>query len=300
MKFLEEIIYVLVAFLIIVWPMDHMIAVRNIDIGLIFVLSIINYFYSKHRFSFSFEKKEKYLILLIGIFFMLMFIISFFSPFYPKTFLEIKAQFWGPFLLSISGYFIIKSNIDYKKLFVIIFISYFIFVAYHFLYSLNYYIKYHKIPMRSFVLTKGLDELNLLMTYIFAFFAVEFIFRIIRKKTILNISNLHLFILFGIAVFSLILQFKRNGVFSMLFLGISIVFFVLLMLKNNKLSKTYLLPIIVIAGLITSLAFYDFKNDKRWNRLYRTYNLVFVKNDMTWYQKKIPHGYFSSNYRIKL
>ena len=297
MKLLEEIIYILVAILIIVWPMDHMIAVRNIDIGLIFILSIINLFIKKQHIKIYFDKFDKVLIYLLIFFATIILLTSYFSSFFPRTFQEIKGQFWAPLLLGISGFLLIKSNIEVKKLFNYIFFAFFVLVAYHFLFSINYYLLNHTLPLRSFGVTKGLDELNFLMPYIFAFFAVEFIFRLLKFPSIIKLNSLNLLILFLIAVFSLFVQFKRNGVFSLMFLVVSMIFFVFFMLRKKISVKKLVFPFILVSFVSIIVITLDLKYDKRWDSLYGTYNLVFVKNDMTWYQKKVPHGYFSSNYR---
>jgi hypothetical protein len=230
---IENSLYFFIGLLFLVWPMDHLIAVRNIDIGIIFLLSIGIFF--RYKRLIKFDKYFKYLLVGLIFFLMWVFIISYFSLFKTNCLHEVKNQLLFPILLIISVFFISNSSIDYRKIFIIAFTIMFVFVLYHSLYSLHYYVYYHHLPLRSFGLTKGLDELNFMMPFLLTFFLVEFVFRILKLKPLLPISTSLLILLFLITILSLITQAKRNGVVSIAFMAISII--VIIIYFNKKINK---------------------------------------------------------------
>ena len=282
---LSQIIYFLIGLLVLVWPMPNIIAVRNIDIGLLFIVSFINFFMYKQLF-FKSQKKEKIIFISIFLFIMWAVFISFLSSFRNECFYELKA-FLNLFLLGGSAYFIINtSNIDYKKLFLIIFSVLMIFPIYHSLYSLHYYLLHHHFPFRSYGITKGLDELNFMMPYLLTFFSVEIIFRFLNKKTFLSISNSFFSLLLFIVLFSLIIQAKRNGIVSIAFMILSIIFFIKLVAHSiNK--KTIILSMIgLIVGSV--LVFLNIKDDSRWRTLQQTIPIALdLQHNQNWL---FPHS----------
>jgi len=289
---LSNLLYFLIGILVLVWPMPHTIAIRNIDIVLIFVVSLLNFLKYKQKY-FIFSKREKIILESLGLFMIWSIIISIFSEFRNYCFNELKA-FINLILLGSSAYFIINSNIDYKKVFLIIFSVMMIFPMYHTLYSLHFYLLNHHLPFRSYGLTVGLDEINFMMPYILTFFSVEIIFRFLNKKSLIPISNSLFSLLLMIVLFSLLVQAKRNGIVSITFMIISIIFFIKLV--SHQLSKRII--IFSIMGVIIggSLIFFNIKEDKRWNKLFLAYNVVFIKNDMSFLKGKTPYGLGASNY----
>ncbi|MEO1927101.1 MAG: O-antigen ligase family protein [Nautiliaceae bacterium] len=294
---LEELISALVFILVLIWPMNHLIAVRNIDIGVIFLLSLI-FFWLGEKYKFKYFKEDKLLGIGIVAFLFLIISTSFFSSFKECAFLEIRGQFWAPLLLGVGSYLLVKAGFNYKRLFVYIFVAFFAIVAYHALYSLNVFAQHHTLPYRSFGITKGLDELNFLMPYLFSFFAVEFVFRIIKGKFLFKVSSFALFLLFMVVVFSLVVQFKRNGVFSLTFLVVSVMFFsFVLKFKFKNLSKKLIL--FALIGFVGSmwLVYFDYKHDKRWREFDRTFKITVINDNMDWYRLKYPPGVDGSAYR---
>jgi len=289
---LSNLLYFLIGILVLVWPMPHTIAIRNIDIVLIFVVSLLNFLKYKQKY-FIFSKREKIILESLGLFMIWSIIISIFSEFRNYCFNELKA-FINLILLGSSAYFIINSNIDYKKVFLIIFSVMMIFPMYHTLYSLHFYLLNHHLPFRSYGLTVGLDEINFMMPYILTFFSVEIIFRFLNKKSLIPISNSLFSLLLMIVLFSLLVQAKRNGIVSITFMIISIIFFIKLV--SHQLSKRIIIFSIIGVIIGGSLMFFNIKEDKRWNKLFLAYNVVFIKNDMSFTKGEIPYGWEGSNY----
>ena len=291
-KISSNLLYFLIGILVLTWPMPHIIAIRNIDIVLIFIISLVNFFKNKN-ISFSFKKQEKIILVSLMLFVIWSIIISIFSEFRNYCFNELKA-FINLILLGSSAYFIINSNIDYKKVFLIIFSVMMIFPIYHALYSLHFYLLHHHFPFRSYGLTVGLDEINFMMPYILTFFSVEIIFRFLNKKSLIPISNSLFSLLLMIVLFSLLVQAKRNGIVSITFMIISIILFIKLV--SYQLSKRIIIFSIIGVIIGGSLIFFNIKEDKRWNKLFLAYNVVFIKNDMSFLKGKIPYGLDASNY----
>lgn len=291
-SFLENSLYFFVGLLFLVWPMDHLIAVRNIDIGLITLISGILFFTKKDLVKYP--KIFKYLFLFFLLFMGWIFFISYFSEFKNYCFKEIKGQILFPVLLIISAFFIVNSKINYKKIFVIAFSVMFVFVLYHALYSFHYYLYHHRLPFRSYGITVGLDELNFMMPYILTFFLVEFVFRILKLKPILPFSNNLLGLLFLVTLFSLIVQAKRNGIVSIVFMAVSII--VIVAYLNKKLDKKIIVLSILSFSLIGILGYISYKNDSRWRSLINTVKIVFIKNDMRRLYSDHVKGVGTSNY----
>jgi len=293
LKILPQIIYFLIGLLILVWPIPHVIAIRNIDIVLIFIISFINYIKNKN-IVFSLQKYEKIILSSVIFFIIWSIIVSIFSDFRNYCFHELKS-FINLILLGSSAYFIINSkNIDDKKIFLIIFNVLMIFPIYHSLYSLHYFLLNHYLPFKSFGITVGLDELNFMMPYILTFFSVEIIFRFLNKKSLIPVSNSLFSLLLMIVLFSLFIQAKRNGIISIIFMIISIIFFI--KLSVHQLSKKFVVFLISVVIICGNLIFLNIKEDKRWVNLFLAYNVVFIKNDMNFFKGKIPYGWEGSNY----
>jgi O-antigen ligase len=273
--------------------MPHMIVLRNIDIVLIFIASIINFINNKKIF-FNFQKYEKIIFVSLGLFVSWAFIISLFSEFRNYCFHELKA-FINLGLLGSSAFFIINSNIEYKKVFLIIFGILMVFPIYHTLYSFHYYLLYHKLPFRSYGLTVGLDELNFMMPYILTFFSVEIVFRVLNKKSFFPVSNTVIGLLLIVILFSLYVQAKRNGIVSVVFMILSIMFFINII--SDKISKKIIIFSFIGFVIGGSLLFFNIKEDKRWEKLSLAYNVVFIKHDMSFLKKKLPYGLDDSNYK---
>jgi O-antigen ligase len=302
LEFLKQSFYLFVFLLVIVWPMAHLIAVRNILIGLIFVNSFSLFILSKKKINITFEKYEKLIFILIFLFLGLSLFLSFISPFKEYCLKEYFHQFSMPLVLGISAFWIIKSDIKYKKIFEIIFWGMFLFVIYHVLYSFHFYLAHHRLPLRQYGITKGLDELNFMMPYVFAVFAVEFISRGLNKKNFfLKVSNPVLVFMLLISVFSIIVQDKRNGYISLIFLILSVsVFIYFYNTKKYNLkffSKKFVLILTISIIISAALAYTDYKLDPRWKDFKRTYNIVFVQDNLDWYHHRIPKGTDDSTYR---
>jgi len=289
---LENSIYFFIGLLFLVWPMNHLIAIRNIDIGIIFLLSGILFFY--YRENIKYPIYFKYIFMILILFFGWIFLISYFSEYKEYALHEIKNQLLMPILLIISSFFLINAKINYKNLFIISFSMTYIFILYHALFAFNYYIYNHSLPLRSYGITVGLDELNFLMPFIFTFFTVEIIFRILKKSSLLPISNFLLFILLSISIFSLIVQDKRNGIISVITMIISILF--LIFLIKDKFTKKNIFILILGLFIIGSLAYIDFKIDPRWEKFSKTVKVVFIDNDKSFLNKKIPENVDDSAY----
>jgi O-antigen ligase len=140
----------------------------------------------------------------------------------------------------------------------------------------------------------GLDELNFMMPYILTFFLVEFVFRILKLKPILPFSNNLLGLLFLVTLFSLIVQAKRNGIVSIVFMAVSII--VIVAYLNKKLDKKIIVLSILSFSLIGILGYISYKNDSRWRSLINTVKIVFIKNDMRRLYSDHVKGVDASNY----
>jgi len=282
---LENFLIFFIGLLVLIWPMPHLIAIRNIDIGIIFILSLI--FYKSYPSKFIYKDNfYKYISGFIIIFLLWSIFISLISPFRNYCLKELFYQLSNPILLMISAFFIVNSKINFDRIVIYIFTILMIFPLYHSLYSLHFFLIHHHLPFRSYGITKGLDELNFMMPYLLAFFAVEIIFRILKRKTILPFSNSLLGLLFLISIFSLYVQAKRNGIISILFLIISVIFFVKLI--HKQITKKFIL--LSLAGLIlgSALLYLDIKEDKRWDTLKATFKLVFIQDNMAGLYGKLP------------
>jgi len=298
----NNILLFLIGLLVLVWPMPHIIAIRNIDIGLLFIFTLFNYCKHKNYFYFfNFSKLNKILFLLIVIFLLWTIFISLVSPFRNYCLKELYRQFIPPIILIFISFFIINSDFVKIKnqIFITIFVTLMIFPMYHALYSIHFFLTHHHFPFRSYGITVGLDEINFLMPYLLTFFAVEIIFRILNKKTILPFSNSLLGLLFLISIFSLYVQAKRNGIISILFLIISVVFFVKLI--HKQITKKFILLSLVGLTLGSALLYLDIKEDKRWDTLKATFKLVFIQDNMAGLKgirgplPKLPNGQRADN-----
>ncbi len=293
MRIITNILISLVFILVLVWPMPHIIAIRNIDIGLIFLISGFIFLKSSDKVI-KFDKYIKYLGSLLIVFFLWIIIISYISNFSSYCFKEMK-QFGELILLGFSAYFMINSKVNYEKIFLTIFIGFMIFPTYHCLYSFHYYLLYKHLPFRSHGITVGLDELNFMMPYILTFFSVEIIFRFLNKKSLLKISNSVLSILLFMVLFSLFVQAKRNGIVSICFMIISIIFFIKLV--SQSISKKFVIFALVGVFIGGSLLFLDIKYDKRWDEVFKSLKVVFVQDNMAYLNGKVPDHLGASNYK---
>ena len=113
-------LYSFLFILLLNWSISHIIFVGYILMGLIFLISFYTYISNKQHY-FSFKKEEKILLLTLLAFVLYAITISLFSEFRDYSIKELN-QFTKLFLLSISAYFIINSFVDYKKIFLILFI----------------------------------------------------------------------------------------------------------------------------------------------------------------------------------
>ena len=289
LKMIKNSLLFFIGLLVLVWPMPHTIAIRNIDIGLLFIFTLFNYWKYKNHSSFlEYQKINKILFLLLIIFLLWAIFVSLISPFRNYCLKELYGQFIPPIILIFISFFIINSDFEKIKnqIFITIFITLMIFPMYHALYSIHFFLTHHHFPFRSYGITVGLDEINFLMPYLLTFFAVEIIFRILKRKTILPFSNSLLGLLFLISIFSLYVQAKRNGIISILFLIISVIFFVKLI--HKQITKKFIL--LSLAGLIigSALLYFDIKEDKRWDTLKATFKLVFIQDNMAGLYGKLP------------
>lgn len=291
-------IYALIGLLVFVWPMDHIIAIRNITLVFLFLLSWFYYYENKKKINIlnSDIKLLKTIYIFIVLFIFWSIVVSYYSSYRDYALKEIS-QFKELILLGITSYFLINSKINYKNIFIIIFTTMLIFPIYHSIYSFHYLLYHKSLPYRSFGITVNLDGLNFLMPFILAFFAIEFIFRFTERKTILSfLSNKIVFFLFTVLLFSLIVQSKRNGIISLIFMLFSIIFFIKI-INRTKNTKNYIVLTIITIFSIIALGYIDIKVDKRWKNFNKSLNIVFVKNNMDDLYLKIPPGVDASAYQ---
>ena len=299
-KVFDELFVLLIGLLVLIWPMQHLIAVRNIDILVVFLFSLAMYSFYPDKFSYK-DRKVKYLFFLFLSFIIWAIFISYISPFKESCLIELYKEFPLPLLLIMTAYFIAHSNLNINKIFITIFAVLIIFPLYHALYSFHFFLYHNHFPFRSYGITVGLDEINFLMPYLLSFFAIEIIFRTMKKKTILPISNTVLGVLLFVVLFSLYVQAKRNGIVSVAFSMISIIFFIKLIQKTISKKLIIFSLIGVIVG--SSLVYLDFKEDPRWKSLIATAKIVFIQDSMlglnfTGPRPKLPNGQeaYRSNY----
>lgn len=269
---MKNIIFLLVGLLFFILPIPHTIAIRNILIGLLSIISLYLLWEKKINILKFKEIRNVSIILLI-----LTVWIIIDSVFFSFNFHYSLKEFYGQWLipllyfyvfLIIGGYYV---NNEYNKIkfYTVIFLMFFIHILFIDLYGLKQYILHKVIITKIEGLTEGPDKSNYLTNVLLSFIMAEFIYRFRTKKNFLPFNNILLSIFLILAIISSVFESMRNGVIAILFLGISSVFLAFYKNKNiSKKIKYFISGILII--LLTIPAVYNFNKDKRWITLKQT------------------------------
>lgn len=284
-KNLEYSLLMFISLLLFVWPLPGVSAVRNILLVLILLVCIFLFYKSSSVKPTGFKKIKP--IFITYLLFLAWVIIGalFFSLDRSESLWEIRGQLGFTTLTIFISYIIGSKGSAYltpKILITTIFSVLFLFILYHDLTALKYYILKEQIPFRSYGLTVGLDELNYLVPFLLSIFLVEFLFRLLKYEKLLPFDNFILFIMFLFTIGSLIIQAKRNGILSIcvLLLSVSILYFLIHKKELRKYYKKIIVVFILLLSLITTILYLNIQSDKRWSSLVETVIIVFTTDNL--------------------
>ncbi len=278
-----------IAMLILIFPIPHTISIRYIS-ALLILLPLL--FMFKTLKLYKLNREIKYIFALIVILTLWIYFVAFFiSDETSWSLSEIKSQWLTPMLyfftfLMLGIYSTTVDKTFQKNVYAIIFLMFFVHIAYIDLYALKSYAINKVIISRFEGLTEGPDKSNYLTNILLSFIMTEIIYRLRIRKNFLNINNFTLAILFILTILSSVFEGMRNGVIAIIFLGITSTIF---SLYNNKYftKKFKMITTLFIVIIITIPAIYNFKNDKRWDTLMQTIPIALdTKNNRNWIDSK--------------
>ena len=295
-----------VALLVFILPVGHTIAVRNIAIFYLLIISL--YLLKKYKIEFNKIIRNDEIYNIAKILFTIslwMIIVALFVSDEPLWSLkEIKSEWLMPLLyfftfIFLSFYFYNQGDM-YKNFF---YLSIILPLLLHVLYvdyvGIKYYIDTGNILSRFGGLTQGSDKSNYITNILLAFIIAEIIYRFRYSQKIININNFLLILFLLLTLLSSLFEGMRNGVVAIVFLSLSAVFFSFY--NNKKLSKTlkYVYSALIVF-IITIPTIYNFKNDSRWNSLIKTIPIAIETNKYdTWInidKKELP--FLSDNIKV--
>lgn len=285
-KKLEYTSLIFISLLLFVWPLPNVAGVRNILLGLILLVCIF-LFYKSNNEKINNMSQIKPIIITYALF--LLWVVAgtlLFAIDSKESLSEIRGQL-GFTTISIFIAYIIGSKgsvyLTPKVLVTTVFSILFLFVFYHDLTALKYYILKEQIPYRTYGLTVGLDELNYLIPFILSIFLVEFLFRLLKYKRMLPFDNFILSLMFLFTIASLIIQAKRNGIISIsiLLLSVAILYFLIHKKDFYRYYKRIIVVFIVFLTLIVTILYVNFQSDKRWSSLLETAQIVLTTDKLT-------------------
>lgn len=291
---LAYIITILFASLLFIYPIPHTISIRYIIIMLLFLLSI---YFKLHYTSNDLSFKKTYLFIPSILFVTLILwsiFVALFSHYSHEALNQIRSQLVMPILIGFITYVMASHEhklFTKKRILTIVFFAIFIHVAYSNLESIKYFLEHKKILTRSPAMI-GLDRLNFVTSFLLAILATEVFSRINKYKHYLPFDNLMIFFITIFVYYGfLVIQAKRLGITSILFLFGSITILTILENKEKfKINKKmffllFIFVIMIIGGSLRT----TLKNDKRWNTLIETFPIAInTEKYSAWRGEEIP------------
>jgi len=275
---IHNIFLIILSILTVIWIMPHVTFFVNLLYFLILLIAFYT-FYEKKTIPLNIN----YIIPII-IFFSCFVIWAFMTSLFiandtMNSLNEFRGQLLKILVLCFSLYFIIKNRkIKINYIVSIIFFS----LLFHFLvvdlYAIKYFFDKGSFPLRIYGLATGLDEINFITPFLLSIFTVEIIFRILKDKYMLPIGNKIFGMLFFFTLFSLIIQAKRNGIFTVSFMFISVILIVFIKLRKKVIP--YLLIFSMIIAVFIGISIRD---DSRWSSLFETIPIAMdIENNKAW------------------
>jgi hypothetical protein len=305
----NNILLFLSGILIFVLPIGHTIALRNTAISLIATLTIIHLSTSKSSIlTRTWKDKEiRSVFIILFIFTGWVFFISAINTEQALTALDdIKSGWLTPLLYFFIAFIFAlhpyrrDESFQYNA-YLAIFIALFVHVLYVDLHALKHYLDNKEILTRFAGLTEGPDKASYITNTLLVFLVSEIVYRLRCGKRLLRVNNPILTILTLLVVLSVIIEGMRNGLVTIVFLGV--LGTILALTGNKRFPKRYkILFVIALTATLILPATYSIKRDKRWAHLARTIPIAMdTTNNKYWLNhEKYPAPKYADGTTVEL
>lgn len=276
--------------LLFILPIPHSIGIRNAFFYILIITSIVLIYKFRKKINFNLLLNNYILKVFLLLTLWIILSIFLFSKDFSWSLDEFRGQWLPICLYLLFGFFIsilINNNILLikKKTFITcLFSVLFIHILYLDFYVIYQYIATGIFEKRIGGLTYAADMVNYITNLLFAIITAETIYRITTKKNFIFFSNKVVVVIYILLFFSFIIEGLRNAIVPMLFMFIAAIYFLISALKVNKSRK--ILISFSLVFLISLPLGYSILNDKRWNSLIETVNVVSKNKDNIFWLKR--------------
>ena len=279
-----------VGILFIIWPIPHTITIRYLLI--LIILPLLGFVLYKNKSKINVLNILKTpLVIYVLLSLWILFVAVFISQETAWSIGEIRGQ-WLPASLSLLiGILLAVIYIDNWRYTLILITSLFVILVFYVLYldagAILELVKGNPLPTRIAGLTVGPDKANFISNILISFLFTELVFRINLKKKILPFNNWLLAAIIVLTLFSIYLEFVRNG--FLVFIVLSGIFLLVTTELNWQRLKTptHIIGIALVILISISTIFFSLKVDDRWRTFIETIPIALdTKTHKAWLDRE--------------
>jgi O-antigen ligase len=275
---INSIILSLFSLLIFILPIPGTLALRNVlAVSLMLILFIIFITNKNHKSLFRFKEFYKILKPLIVLTLFILFHCIFVSTETALSLSEFKSHWVYPMLYFVIGslitFHIFKfSSFSKDVLINALFFTLLLHILYLDYFSTKFFLQEYTIK-RSGGLLQSPASANYISNILASIISVEVLYRLRFKDRVLKVSNLFLYLIALIVLFSYLFEGVRFGYICLFIIGIEFIFFYYL--YNRKITlKKKLLSILIFTLIFILPLGASIKFDDRWSSIIKTIPLA--------------------------
>ncbi len=265
----QGILFFFVALLVFVWPIPH---TNSIRLSLLYLL-LLAFGYLTYRKGLNLDilRSLKAPLILCGVFTVWIFIVAFFfSEDLSLTLSEISGTWIRGALFALSLGMMVALVADRSGLLsprnitVVLFVLLMVSVIYLDIYAIKFYFTEGRLPDRIGIFAlheAGPDKMSILSLIAFSFLLSEILLRIIYKRSMLPFGKIVIAFLVLMVLFSIYIEYMRNGFVVAMALMLSALF---IYLFTSKFELKRVLFTLAVLSVIAVAALIHVKEDTDW------------------------------------
>ncbi len=271
----QGILFFFVALLFFVWPIPH---TNSIRLSLLYLLLVaFSYLVYRKGLNVDIIKSLKAPLILCGVFTVWIFIVAFFfSEDLSKTLHEISgtwirgavfALLLGMMVAMVAGR---SGLLSHRNIAVAFFCLLMVGIIFLDIYSIKFYFTEGHLANRVglFAINKaGPDKMSILSLMALSFLLAEILLRLVYKRRFLPFGKIVIAVLVALVLFSIYLEYMRNGFVVTLVLILSALF---IYLFTSKFELKKLIFTLAVLSVIAVAAFIQVKGDTEWQSFRET------------------------------
>ena len=275
---INNIIISLFSLLIFILAIPGTLALRNILAGLLLVILLFISIKNKHhKLLFRYEEFQKASNHLIFLTLFILLHSIFFSSETALSLSEFKSHWVYPMLYFVIGSLIASCNFkifSFSKevLINILFFTLLLHILYLDFFSTKIFLQEYTLKRYGGLLQSPASA-NYISNILASIITVEFLYRLRFKERVLKVSNLFLFFISIIVLFSYLFEGVRFGFICLFLIGIEFIYFFYLNIRTSSL-KNKLLPILIFIIIFMLPLGVSIKFDERWSSIIKTIPLA--------------------------